>query len=360
VISLSTTPETGCQTVNLLHDWERLQPAWDQFVAAHTKGSVFHSSPMVRVFQAARGFTPLPLAAVAPGGEILALLVAVRVQSFSEVLGAASSRSIWYAEPLCYDDPQSKAALGLLIDAHDRAMCRRVLFAEVRPLHASGPERVALESRGYQYLDYLNFVVDVTQPKEVLWKRVRDTARASIRKSERSGLEIRHVEAPNAVDLYYPLLHATYRRSNTPLADRSLFDAAYAILKPQRMLEFTSVYDGGRPIAMNAMLLFGQHVFGWYSGSIRIPGASQMDLLQWHEIAWSCEQGYSRYDFGGAGWPNVPYGVRDFKAKFGGDLVCYGRYRKVYSRWKMALAERAYAIRKSVRQRMIRSSKADR
>jgi lipid II:glycine glycyltransferase (peptidoglycan interpeptide bridge formation enzyme) len=83
-----------------------------------------------------------------------------------------------------------------------------------------------------------------------------------------------------------------------------------------------------------------------------------MDLLQWHEIAWSGEQGYSRYDFGGAGWPNVPYGVRDFKAKFGGDLVCYGRYRKVYSRWKMALAERAYAIRRSVRSRRVRSARA--
>jgi lipid II:glycine glycyltransferase (peptidoglycan interpeptide bridge formation enzyme) len=187
---------------------------------------------------------------------------------------------------------------------------------------------------------------------------VRETARSSIRKSQRCGLEIRHVDAANSVDLFYPLLQATYRRADTPLADRSLFDAAYDILRPRGMLEFTSVYDGDRPIAMNTMLLFGKHVFGWYSGSIRIPGASQMDLLQWHEIAWSGEQGYARYDFGGAGWPNVPYGVRDFKAKFGGDLVCYGRYRKVYSRWKMALAERAYAIRRSVRSRRVRSARA--
>ena len=57
---------------------------------------------------------------------------------------------------------------------------------------------------------------------------------------------------------------------------------------------------------------------------------------------------FERYDFGGAGWPNVPYGVRDFKASFGGELVCYGRYRKVYSRWKMALAERAYELGRTV------------
>jgi CelD/BcsL family acetyltransferase involved in cellulose biosynthesis len=350
VVSLinSTIAARECQTVNLLHHWDKLQPAWDDFNLHHPKGSAFHSSQLVRVFQNARGFSPLPLAAVSPSGEIQALLVAVRVQSFSEVFGAVSSRSICYAEPLCYDDPNSIAALSRLIDAHDRAMCRRVLFAEVRPLHANGPERVALEQCGYEYLDYLNYVVDTTQPKDALWKRVRDTARTSIRKSQRQGLEIRHIDSANTVDLFYPLLSETYRRADTPLADRSLFDAAVSILRPQGMIEFTSVYNQDRPIAMNAMLLFNKQVFGWYSGSVRVRGASQMDLLQWHEIAWSCEQGYSRYDFGGAGWPNVPYGVRDFKAKFGGDLVCYGRYRKVYSRWKMALAERAYALRRSV------------
>jgi CelD/BcsL family acetyltransferase involved in cellulose biosynthesis len=351
VVLLITSTANECQTVNLLDHWDRLQPAWDEFNARHPKGSVFYSSPMVRVFQSARGFSPLPLAAVSPSGEILAMLVAVRVQSFSEVLGAVSSRSICYAEPLCYDDPASISALCQLLEAHDRAMSRRVLFAEVRPLHASGPERVALERCGYEHLDYLNYVVDTTQPKEALWKRVRDTARSSIRKSERQGLVVRHVDSADTIDKFYPLLQETYRRADTPLADRSLFDAAFRILRPQGMIEFTSVYDGERPLAMDALLLFGKQVFGWYSGSIRVRGASQMDLLHWHEIAWSSEHGYSRYDFGGAGWPNLPYGVRDFKAKFGGDLVCYGRYRKVYSRWKMALAERAYALRRSVRSR---------
>lgn len=348
MVTLTASRRTGYHIVNLLHDGEAFAPAWEDFIAQHPKGSAFHSPHMVRVYEQAKGYTPLPLAAVSPHGEILALLVAVRVQTFSDVFGAVASRSIFYAEPLCSNDADGIAALCDLLQEHDRVMSRQVLFAEVRPLHASGAERVALEKCGFTYLDYLNYVVDVTQPQEALWKRVRETARASIRKSRRQGLDVRHVDTPDVVDHFYPLLQETYRRADTPLADRSLFDAAVRILRPQSMLEFTSVYDGDRPLAMNAVLLFGKQVYGWYSGSIRVRGSSQMDLLQWHEIAWSNEQGYSRYDFGGAGWPNVPYGVRDFKAKFGGDLVCYGRYRKVYSRWKMALAERAYALRQSV------------
>ena len=34
--------------------------------------------------------------------------------------------------------------------------------------------------------------------------------------------------------------------------------------------------------------------------------------------------------FGGAGKPDKPYGVRDYKLKFGGQLVNWGRFEKVH------------------------------
>lgn len=332
----------GCQIINLLSDRERLQPKWDEFVQQHPKGSVFHSSQMVHVFESAKGHTPLPLAAVNDSGEILSMLVAVRVQTLPNVFGAVSSRSIWYAEPLCYDTPESIDSLCELIEEHDRIFRRRVLFAEIRPLQSSGPERIALERCGYNYLDHLNFLLDTTRPKDALWKGMRDTVRKSVRKCEQSGFSFRHLDTPDSVDLLYRFLQDTYGHADVPLADRSLFEAAYKILKPQNMVEFVAVYDGEKPLAVDVMLVFKEQVFMWYGGSLRMSGLSPVAQLQWREIEWSSEHGIELYDFGGAGWPNIPYGVRDFKAKFGGDLVCYGRYRKVYSRWKMALAERAY------------------
>ena len=177
---------------------------------------------------------------------------------------------------------------------------------------------------------------------------MRDSAHTNIRKCERLGFTVRHLEKPDCIDLLYDFLKLTFGRAEVPLADRSLFDAAYRILKPQGMIEFVASYDGEKPLAIDAMLLFNKSVFGWYGGSVRMTGASPQTSLHWQEIAWACDQGFERFDFGGAGWPNVPYGVRDYKAKFGGELVCYGRYRKVYSRWKMALAERAYEFGRTV------------
>jgi serine/alanine adding enzyme len=344
VTSLLAKRKVGYRITNLLSDRERLQPAWDEFVEQHPKGSVFHSSQMVQVFESAKGHTPLPLAAVTDSGEILSMLVATRVQTLPDVFGAVSSRSIWYAEPLCYDSPESIDSLCELIAEHDRTFRRRVLFTEVRPLHSSGPERIALERCGYDYLDYLNFVLDTTRPKDEIWKGMRDTVRKSVRKCEQLRFSFRHLDTPDSVDLLYTFLQDTYGHAEVPLADRSLFEAAYRILKPQNIVEFVAIYDGEKPLAVDVMLVFKKQVFMWYGGSIRMPGLSPVAQLQWREIEWSCEHGIELYDFGGAGWPNVAYGVRDFKAKFGGELVSYGRYRRVYSRWKMALAERAYEI----------------
>ena len=43
-------------------------------------------------------------------------------------------------------------------------------------------------------------------------------------------------------------------------------------------------------------------------------------------IQYAAEHGCARYDMMGAGEPGVPYGVRDFKAEFGGTMVEHGRF----------------------------------
>jgi hypothetical protein len=83
-------------------------------------------------------------------------------------------------------------------------------------------------------------------------------------------------------------------------------------------------------------------------GVVRLRNLSASSILRWKEMVWGAEHGYAVCDLGGAGWPDKPYGVRDFKVKFGGQLVQFGRYRKVYAPWRFAFAERAYEIRRKV------------
>jgi CelD/BcsL family acetyltransferase involved in cellulose biosynthesis len=332
----------ACETANLLTNWQTLRPEWDEFVRAHPKGSIFHTADMVQVFQAAKHHAPLALAAIGPGGEISALLVAVRVQTLPDPLGRVSSRSIFYAEPLCSDDPRSIDALVKLIAEHDRQMHHSTLFTEVRPLQSPGPERVALERCGYQFLDYLNFVVDLSHAPDTLWRRMQRDARRGVRESQREGFVTHQVDSPDGVEQLYQLLLMSYGNANVPLAHRSLFESAFAILHAGGQLRINAVIKHDTPVAMLATLLFKDTALAWYCGTQRLRGFSPLDYLLWRELVWCHEQGFTVFDMGGAGWPDEPYGVRRYKSKFGGALVCFGRYRKIYSTWRMAVAERAY------------------
>jgi lipid II:glycine glycyltransferase (peptidoglycan interpeptide bridge formation enzyme) len=344
VLQIDQNTSVRCEIVNLLDEWDTLRPAWDQFVDDHPKGSIFHTSDMISVYRAAKGHTPLPLAALDANGQIVALLAAVRVQTLPNPFGRISSRSIMFAEPLCGDDPDGIDALECLISHHDRLMTRRVLFTEVRPLFASGSEREALERCGYQYLEYLNHLVDLTKSPETLWSDIHRSAKRHIRTCEKRGFKVREVTGPDVVDQLYPLLELSYENAGVPLAHRSLFDAAARELKQRDMIRFFAAYDGETPIAMDAMLIYKDRIYFWYGGVVRLPNVSASSILRWRELIWGQEHGFTICDSGGAGWPDKPYGVRDFKVKFGGELVRLGRYRKVFAPRLMACAERVYEL----------------
>lgn len=337
-----------CEVVDLLDDWARLQPVWDEYVHRHPKGSIFHTSQMVRVFQQARGNKPLAIASMAPDGRIAALLVSVRVQTLPPPMGRLSSRAILYAEPICSDDPQSVKALSQLLEFHDARIKRKVLFAEVRPLFAPGSERVVLERGGYSYLEYLNVLYPVNQPVDDMWSAVHKSAQRAVRQCERRGLAVAEVPEESAVKTLYPLLQLSYGHSGVPLADISLFKAAAAELCRLGYAKFFAVYDGSTPVAMDIMLTYKDRIYFWYGGVTRAAAGSPCSLLRWFELKWAHDNGYAVCDSGGAGWPNIPYGVRDFKRKFGGALVQYGRYRKVFAPRTLAMAEKIYDFRRRV------------
>jgi CelD/BcsL family acetyltransferase involved in cellulose biosynthesis len=336
------------EIVNLLDDWVAIRPLWDRFVADHPKGYVFHTSDIVRVYRAAKGHRPLALASLGPDGQLAALLVSVRVQTLPPPMGRLSSRAIMYAEPLCRYNSVGSEGLARLIAHHDAVLRRSVLFTEVRPLHAPGIEKCVLEQAGYKHLDYLNYLNDVTQPPDTMWKNLHKSAKRAIRSCEKRGLSVREVQAETAVDQLYPLLKLSFSHSGVPLVDRSLFDATAEEMHPRGMTRFFAVFDGTTAVAMDLMLTYKDRIYFWYGGVARSAAGTPCSLLRWFELLWAHDHGFTICDSGGAGWPNEPYGVRDFKRKFGGELVQFGRYRKVYAPWKLALAEQAYKLRRSM------------
>jgi serine/alanine adding enzyme len=324
------------------------QEQWALFVDAHPKGCIFHTPAMYRVFQGTKNHDPLALAALDQRGEMLALLTAVRIQTLPHPFGSLSSRSVFFAEPLCRPDADGVEALKTLIAQHDAETGGKVLFTEVRVLQPPGQEKVALTHCGYEYQDYLNFLIDLRQPPNTLWSAMTQDCRRRIRAGSKKGMRVEDATTASGVDILYRFIQLSYERARVPLAHKSLFVQAFKVLHPRNMIRISIAYLGDVPIAATVKLLYKKVAFAWYSGSDRIPTINPMESLTWHEVQCAQELGFELYDFGGAGWPDKPYGVREFKAKFGGQLVQYGRYRKIYSPWKFALAERTYEVGRSL------------
>ena len=63
-------------------------------------------------------------------------------------------------------------------------------------------------------------------------------------------------------------------------------------------------------------------------------------------MKWGCTSEYKYFDFGGAGKPDEKYGVRDYKLKFGGTLVKFGRLEKIHMPNKFKLAKSGFNVAK--------------
>jgi lipid II:glycine glycyltransferase (peptidoglycan interpeptide bridge formation enzyme) len=226
-------------------------------------------------------------------------------------------------------------------------MSRQTLNSAFRPLFALACERNALESKGYEWLDYLNYVVDLRPPTETLWQNLNRGCRSDIRRAQKRGIRIREATDEEGTELLCNHLRQSYTRSRVPLADVSLFEAASRYL-PKDSLRIVIAELDGRPIASASFLVWRGMIYYWYAGIARIPGVAANACLLWDAMEWGSSKGLQDLDLGGPGGPGEQYGPGRFKSQFGGRLVRYGRYRKVYSTWRLWLAEIGYRAAQSL------------
>ena len=318
---------------------------WSAFVARSAYGNVFHTPYMFEVFRRAAGHRPELWAAVGEDG-IMALLAPVRLTLFGGPLAGLTTRSVAYGSLLVGDRPDAASGVDALLEAYAADAARGTLFTELRNLDDLSAHRATLERARFRYEPHLDFLLALDRTPDQILDAMGRRTRQHIRRALRQArVRVSEVEDAAGLREWYRTLELTYAHAGVPLADASLFRAAQDVLGPRGMLKLYIARVGATPAACSAELLYKGRIYAWYAGSDRAFGAHiPNELLYWEIIAWGARNGFREYDFGGAGRPDAPYGVRDFKAKFGGRLVEYGRYRLVHAPRRLALSERGYAL----------------
>ncbi len=318
-----------------------LIPDWDRFVVSHRNGSIHHSTQMIRCEESTKLHQPYAYGALDCDGALAAILVAVRVSALASLPGQVSSRSILYAEPICVEGENGRDAMAVLLEAHDRYMSSRTLFAEVRPIFDMAESESSLSESGYDRLGYLNYELSLDGSEAEHFDRVGQKVRNNVRSAVRQHVTVEEIELKNCIETVYQLITHSYARSKIPIVDVSHFVAASQTFAPDQ-LKVLIAEQGGVPISVGCFLSFKDRVTCWYAGTRRIPGVPAMSLVFWEAIRLYASKGYKIFDFAGAGWQGENYGPGKFKRKFGGMQTNHGRYRKVYAPWMMLAAQSVF------------------
>jgi CelD/BcsL family acetyltransferase involved in cellulose biosynthesis len=322
------------------------EDAWRRFVSEQPAANIFHTPEMFEVFARAEGHRPETFAAVEGHDHVLALLVPVAVTLGGGVARYLTTRAVAYGSVLHEPTEAGREAAGAVLDAYDRAADRAVVFTELRNLADLSDLQPIMRQRGYAFEPHLNYLVSLAGGADETFLRIGRRTRKQIRHGLRTGdVTIEEAatrdEALECVDV----LRRTYAGARVPLADRSLFEAAFDVLHHRRMVKFVLARIDRTCVAASVELVFKDTIYGWYGGVDRAyVSHTPNELLMWYVLKWGAENGFATYDFGGAGRPDEEYGVRNFKAKFGGELVCYGRNVRTHAPARLRVSRAGYGL----------------
>lgn len=252
-------------------------------------------------------------------------------------------RAIILGGPALADDASSEEVEALMIavknlpslQGGDEGRLPSPIYIETRNFNDYSRWKSAFEKAGFAYHPHLNFHVD-TSSVEVVEANLGKSRKRDIRTTIREGvtitsiydlgLQIDDFERERMVHEYYQVLKNLYKtKVKTPLFPESFFQALAKHPDARFLLtELNGKIIGGTVCVAQE----GKCLYEWFAcGEDGVyPHVFPSCYATYAGIRYAAEHNMPRFDMMGAGKPDEAYGVRDFKAKFGGKEVEYGRF----------------------------------
>ncbi len=300
---------------------------WLWFVENHPRGNIFQTPYMFDVYKS----TPFNDAGVIymqdELGNVLGILVYYMLKELG-IKGYFSTRALIVGGPLAKDNNPDFIEAILEI-YNQKAKRHQVIYTEVRNLFDMKDLKTAFMHKGFEYQEHLTIHMNLTKTEEELTDALHRGRGSNIKRAVKKGVITKDIDANKEMNEAHQLIKTTYERINLPCPHIELFTNTQKFLGPH--VKFFGAYIEGKLVGVRVYLLFKDMVYDWYAAGDRdYSGFHANDLLPWNGMLWAKESMYKIYDFAGAGKPNEDYSVRDYKMKFGGNLLEFGRYLSVH------------------------------
>lgn len=312
--------------------------ALTEFVKKHPNGNVFQTPQMYDVYLNTPKYEPVFWAVADEKNNILATLLAVICKEHSGLLGMFTARAIVWGGPLIKDD--DPLVLEFILQQYENEMKSRAIYTQFRNLWDCSENKELYAKNKFVYENHLDILVDVSKEEDELWQKVNRKGRNKIRQAYKKDVTVTVKNSNTALEKCFDILSDVYSHAKLPLPDLNFFRSLYNYLSEDtKFLIFTAQHNG-EIIGCRLVLSYQDILYDFYAGSYyncrdKFPN----DLLPWEIFLWAKKNNYTVFDFGGAGKPNVPYGARDYKMKFGGELVNWGRFEKIHKPFLMKIGK---------------------
>ncbi len=330
--------------------------SWQTFVDQHPNGSVFQSPLMADLFDAVPEYNATGAAVRSTeSGAILGLIVGVVQREGRGVKGWLTARAVVWGGPLVTEGVHSDAVIDLLMRAVSRRSVSGAIFTEIRSSFSLDDYQTALQRHGFEFDAHLNFLVE-TIDRTVTTSAVGSSRRRQIRKSLKAGAEIGIATTLAEVEAFYRILTDHFRHTvKKPLPPwtffREFFERRSTADRPGLGQFFVVRYQGSIIAGIMCPISAGKAIHEWYIAGLdrQFTDVNPSVLATWAPIDHALDSNIPVFDFMGAGKPTQDYGVRDFKEKFGGELVAFGRYTRINSRFRYNLGRLGIRVLSMVR-----------
>lgn len=234
-----------------------------------------------------------------------------------------TKRAIINGGPIFLDNI-SEDNLSFFLTSVAKDLSSKAIYIETRNFNDYSKWKKVFDASGFKYEPHLNFQVD-TSSVEIVESNLGKSRKRDIKTSFRDGATI--IENPSFEQLkqYYSILDNLYKtKVKTPLFPFEFFEKLWK----HKDGRFLLVELNGEIIGGTVCVIDKHSVYEWFvcgrDGEWKSIFPSS--VATYAGIKYAAEHGCDKFDMMGAGTPDAAYGVRDFKAKFGGKLVEHGRF----------------------------------
>ena len=309
------------QEKKIVHNDEIPVEAWNELLKRVNHPSYFQSQKGFEQLRKYHGWKVEALGWMC-NNELLAVVVYV-IQKEKGIKSFLSERCIIFSGPLFTDDMALHAVLF-----HLDQLVSGCVYMEIRNGYSTEPYAKVYQALGWKYLPWLNFIVN-TSDGEAMLKRVSESRRRQLKKAEKMGVVIGNPSAESEVQEFYNLLAHLYQtKIKKPLPDYEMFLAYFE----QDRRSIVLVYQQDKVIGgILCPFLEGVGMYEFYIAGLdqEYKDCYPSAMATYGAMKQACEMDIPIFDFMGGGSPDEGYGVREFKSRFGGQQVEWGRWLKV-------------------------------